>query len=122
MPKMLYLYLLECQNGRLYCGITTDLAARFDKHQRGKGGMFTRLNPPRRMVAATVFENRAEASKAEYQMKQLSVKGKLEVAAGWERQSALPSVEKSQGIHFAIVDSACCAVATLSPTPSRGRG
>jgi len=92
MPKTWYLYLLECQNGRLYCGITTDLAARFYKHQRGKGGMFTRLNPPRRMVAATVFENRAEASKAEYEMKQLSVAEKLRVAAGWGMQSGLPDI------------------------------
>jgi len=90
MPKTWYLYLLECQNGRLYCGITTDLASRFDKHQRGKGGMFTRLNAPRRMVAATVFESRAEASKAEYRMKQLSVVEKLRVAAGWAVMGTLP--------------------------------
>lgn len=86
-----YLYLLVCRNGRLYSGITTDLAARFDKHKRGKGGMFTRLNPPRRMVAATVFENRAEASRAEYRMKQLSVGEKLRVAAEWGMRSGLPS-------------------------------
>lgn len=91
MPQPWYLYLLECQNGRLYSGITTDLGARFDKHQRGKGGMFTRLNAPRRIVAATVFENRAEASKAEYRMKQLSVGEKLRVAAGWTVMGALPS-------------------------------
>ena len=90
MPQPWYLYLLECQNGRLYSGITTDLAARFDKHKRGKGGMFTRLNPPRGIVAATVFENRAEASKAEYRMKQLSVAGKLEIAAGWAVVGTLP--------------------------------
>ena len=94
MPQPWYLYLLECQNGRLYSGITTDLAARFDKHKRGKGGMFTRLNAPRRMVAATAFESRAEASRAEYRMKQLSVAGKLEVAAGWAVMEALPGHEK----------------------------
>ena len=88
--KPWYLYLLECQNGRLYSGITTDLAARFDKHKRGKGGMFTRLNPPRRIVAATVFENRAEASRAEYRMKQLSVGEKLRVAAEWVVAGTLP--------------------------------
>jgi putative endonuclease len=91
MAKPWYLYLLECQNGRLYSGITTDLAARFDKHKRGKGAMFTRLNPPRRIVGATVFENRSEASKAEYRMKQLSVAEKLREAAGWSKQVTLPS-------------------------------
>jgi len=90
MDKPWYLYLLECRNGRLYSGITTDLAARFDKHKRGKGGMFTRLNAPRRIVAAALFENRAEASKAEYQMKQLSAAQKLRVAAGWTPVAMLP--------------------------------
>ena len=90
MPQAWYLYLLECQNGRLYSGITTDLAARFDKHKRGKGAMFTRLNPPRRIVAATVFENRSEASKAEYRMKQLSAAQKRQTAASWV-QLTLPS-------------------------------
>jgi|SRR4051794_37655542 putative endonuclease len=85
-----YLYLLECQNGRLYSGITTDLAARFDKHRRGKGGMFTRLNPPRRIIAATVFADRAAASKAEYGMKQLTAEQKRQTAANWP-QIILPS-------------------------------
>jgi len=91
MTRAWYLYLLECQNGRLYSGITTDLFARFAKHRRGKGGMFTRLNPPRRMVAATVFADRAEASKAEYRMKQLQAAEKMLAAASWP-QLTLPSI------------------------------
>jgi putative endonuclease len=90
MEKPWYLYLLECKNGRLYSGVTTDLAARFNKHKRGKGGMFTRLNPPRRIVAAMMFENRAEASKAEYRMKQLSAAQKLRIASGWAAVGDLP--------------------------------
>jgi putative endonuclease len=92
-PRSWYLYLLECRNGRLYSGITTDLAKRLAKHASGKGAMFTRLNPPLRIVAATVFENRAEASRAEYQMKQLTVAQKLEAAAAWPAQVALPSIK-----------------------------
>jgi putative endonuclease len=92
-PQSWYLYLLECRNGRLYSGITTDLAKRFAKHASGKGAMFTRLNPPLRIVAAMSFENRAEASRAEYQMKQLTVAQKREVAAAWPLRVALPSVE-----------------------------
>jgi putative endonuclease len=103
MPTTWYLYLLECQNGRFYSGITTDLAARFDKHKRGKGGMFTRLNPPRRIVAATVFASRAEASRAEYRMKQLNVGEKLKVAAGWGMRVELPSIEHSKTIRPANV-------------------
>ena len=93
-PQSWYLYLLECRNGRLYSGITTDLAARFAKHASGKGAMFTRLNPPFRIVAATVFENRAEASKAEYRMKQLTAVEKRQIAATWPAPTALPSTAK----------------------------
>jgi putative endonuclease len=89
-PQSWYLYLLECQNGRLYSGITTDVAARFAKHASGKGAKFTRMNPPLRIVAATSFENRSEASKAEYRMKQLTAVRKREVAATWESPPALP--------------------------------
>ena len=88
--KPWFLYLLECRNGRLYSGITTDLAARFAKHCNGKGAMFTRLNPPLRMLAATTFENRSAASKAEYELKQLSAARKRQVAADWPAQRDLP--------------------------------
>ena len=90
-----YLYLLECRNGRLYSGITTDLASRFAKHASGKGAMFTRLNPPLRIVAAAVFESRGEASRAEYRMKQLTVAQKRAAAAAWPAQPGLPSIGKS---------------------------
>jgi predicted GIY-YIG superfamily endonuclease len=54
--------------------------------------MFTRSTPPLRIIAATEFANHAEASRAEYRMKQLSVAGKLEVAASWPLQTLLPMV------------------------------
>lgn len=92
MTNTWYLYLLECKNGRLYTGITTDLAARFDKHKRGKGAMFTRLNPPRCVIAATMFTGRAEASKAEYRMKKLTAAQKLQIAAAWPLLESLPSL------------------------------
>ena len=51
-----YVYLIECRGGRLYTGITPDLAARFEAHRAGKGALFTRLNPPERMLAAQPFD------------------------------------------------------------------
>ena len=92
MKPAWYLYLLECRNGRLYSGITTDLALRFARHVSGKGAMFTRLNPPRRIVAALQFESRAEAGRAEYRMKQLSVAQKRATAAQWPVLPSLPAI------------------------------
>lgn len=66
-----YVYLLECRNGRLYTGITTDIDRRFAEHARGVGAAFTRRNPPKAMLAATPCAGRSDASKLEYRVKSL---------------------------------------------------
>jgi putative endonuclease len=87
-----FVYLLECRNGRLYTGITTDLFARFQKHLSGKGAMFTRINRPSHMVAATCCRNRSEASKIEAAVKKLaSPASKRAFTTSWEISSKLPS-------------------------------
>ena len=90
MAQAWFVYLLECRNGRLYTGITTDLAARYRLHCLGKGAMFTRINRPARMLAATPCADRAEASRMEYATKRLSAAGKRAAAAGWPLREGLP--------------------------------
>ena len=65
------LYLLECENGNYYAGITTDLERRFAEHVFGIGARYTRANPPQRVVAIKEFPDRASASRAEVALKQL---------------------------------------------------
>lgn len=84
-----FVYLLECRNGRLYTGVTVDLAGRFAAHRSGKGAMFTRLNPPRRMLAAQPCVGRSEALKLEHRVKQLRVEEKRRLAAQWSLQLPL---------------------------------
>ena len=72
-----FVYLLECENGRLYTGITNDLAKRFAKHLSGKGAMFTRLNRPARILASKPCKNRSEASRLEYRVKGMPKSKKL---------------------------------------------
>ena len=43
---MNYVYLLRCGDGMLYCGWTTDLAARIRAHNSGKGAKYTRSRLP----------------------------------------------------------------------------
>ena len=90
-----YLYLIQCNNGRLYTGITPNLAARFEAHCAGKGALFTRLNPPHRMLAAQPFESRSAASRAEIQMKGLTPGQKRFLASRWSIQDGLPAVGSS---------------------------
>jgi len=70
------LYLLECENGTYYAGITTDLDRRFAEHVFGIGARYTRANPPLRVVAARQFPDRASASRAEAALKKLPRKDK----------------------------------------------
>ena len=65
------LYLLECENGSYYAGITTDLERRFAEHVFGIGARYTRANPPLRVVAIKEFPDRSSASRAEAALKKL---------------------------------------------------
>ena len=65
-----WLYLIECQGGSLYTGITTDVASRYAAHCAGKGARYTRMYPPVRLLAVQSYPTRSEASKAEHAMKQ----------------------------------------------------
>ena len=76
-----WLYLIECQGGSLYAGITNDLAARYEAHRAGKGARYTRMYPPVRLLAAESYPNRSEASKAEHAMKKRSPADKRAWAA-----------------------------------------
>ena len=88
-----YLYLIECKNGRLYTGITVDLSARFEAHCAGTGAMFTRLNPPRRMLAAKPFDGCSAATRGELQLKRLPPNQKRFLAAQWPIQDGLPNID-----------------------------
>jgi putative endonuclease len=67
-----FLYIIECQGGSLYTGITTDVARRFAQHQAGRGARYTRINPPLRLLLTLSFASRSEALQAEYAIKQMS--------------------------------------------------
>jgi putative endonuclease len=71
-----FLYVIECVDGSLYTGITTDPQARFEAHAAGKGARYTRSHPPVRLVMTEPHPDRSSASKAEYAFKQLSASEK----------------------------------------------
>ncbi len=76
---MYYVYILRCQDDRLYTGITTDIHRRFREHseQNGKGAKFTRSNRPESLAAVWSTANRSLASKLEYRIKALPRTKKL---------------------------------------------
>jgi len=73
-----HVYLIETAKGRLYCGISTDVARRFGEHQAmhegrsKKGAKFFKSDRPLRVVYQEVCANRSEASVRESQIKGFS--------------------------------------------------
>lgn len=72
MAKSWWLYMIECRGGGIYTGIAVDVDARYRKHVAGKGAIYTKLNPPVRLLARQEYPSRRLAAQAEYAMKQLS--------------------------------------------------
>ena len=72
--KEWYLYLLECNDGTFYTGITNALEDRIAKHNAGKGAKYTRGRLPVKLLHAMVCLNHSEALKAEIQLKKLPKK------------------------------------------------
>ncbi len=72
-----FLYILECRDGSLYTGITTNVARRLAEHAGGRGARYTRSHPPRRLRALVVFPDKGSALSAEYAFKSLTRAAKL---------------------------------------------
>lgn len=66
-----WIYFIECLGGGIYIGVARDVERRFARHKIGKGSTYTRLNPPIRLLAKTVYPNRREAMAMERRLKRL---------------------------------------------------
>jgi len=77
-----WVYMIACRGGRIYTGTAKDPDARFRLHRDGKGGAFTRANPPVSMLRCVPYPTRSEACRAEAALKKLPRKGKLAWATG----------------------------------------
>lgn len=73
-PAVWHLYVLLCDNSRLYTGITTDVARRVRQHRgelRG-GAKFTHAAQVVELVYAVQIGSHTTAARAEYRLKQFS--------------------------------------------------
>jgi putative endonuclease len=73
-----FVYILECADGTLYCGITNDIEKRIMAHNSGKtGAKYTKSRRPVVLKYSEKFETKGEALKREHEIKQLSRGEKL---------------------------------------------
>ena len=82
---MYYVYLLECKDGTLYTGITTDVERRFQEHKNGKGGRYTRAKKVKKILYSERLGTRSKASKREVEIKKLSRRDKLNLIKNEKR-------------------------------------
>lgn len=76
---MNYVYILRCNDDSLYTGWTNNLEKRLKAHSSGKGAKYTKARLPVDIVYYEEFEDKIDAMKREYEIKQLKRKEKLEL-------------------------------------------
>ena len=69
---MHYVYIAKCSDGTYYTGYTNDLEKRLLAHNAGKVAKYTRNRIPVEIVYFEEYEDKSEAMKREYAIKQLT--------------------------------------------------
>lgn len=76
---MNYTYILECSDGSLYTGWTTDVERRLSAHNSGKGAKYTRARLPVKLVYFESYDEKVMAMRREAEIKSYSRAKKLEL-------------------------------------------
>ena len=85
---MAVVYILECADGTLYTGWTTDLERRLQAHNSGRGARYTRGRRPLRLAYREEQPTRSAAQKREAAIRRLSRADKLKLVEGrWNGES-----------------------------------
>ena len=71
-------YILECNDGSLYTGITNNIIKRLDAHNAGNGAKYTRGRLPVILEEYKFVDSKSEALKLEYKVKQQPKHQKIE--------------------------------------------
>ena len=77
-----HVYVLECADGSLYTGYTTDVERRVAEHDAGEGAKYTRGRTPVELVHTESFDSRSAATRREHEIKALSRAAKERLVAG----------------------------------------
>lgn len=68
-----HVYMVSCNDGTLYTGITKNLEKRIEAHNSAKdGARYTRSRRPVKLAYSEQVESKSAAARLEYQIKKLS--------------------------------------------------
>ena len=94
--KAWVLYVLKCNDGTLYCGITNDLTRRLAQHNAGKGARYTKGRGPLEVLKSWPAASMSAALKAERAFKALSRTEKEKKIGSRSRKDAISLLLKGE--------------------------
>ena len=77
METKAYMYVLECSDGTLYTGYSTDVQKRLAVHNTGKGAKYTRARLPVKLLYQEEYPDKSSAMSAEALFKHKTRQEKL---------------------------------------------
>ncbi len=79
-----WVYMIRTLSNSIYTGISTDVERRFEEHSTGnpKGARYLKGKGPLELLFKKKIGNKSEASKVEWQIKQLPKDKKEDIVAG----------------------------------------
>jgi putative endonuclease len=89
-----YVYILECDDGSLYTGYTTDVGRRVREHDAGEGAKYTAGRRPVTLRYVEYHPSRSAAQQREYEIKSLSRS---------EKERLVPDQQDRVGVSVAAV-------------------
>ncbi len=78
MEKQWCVYILECQDGTFYTGVTNNIDARMKTHASGKGSKYVNKKGFKKLLKTKSCNDKSDACKCEYQIKKLPRNQKLD--------------------------------------------
>lgn len=77
---MHYAYMVRCVDNTIYSGYSTNPIHREQVHNSGKGAKYTRNRLPIKLIYVEKFDNKSDAMKREWALKQLTHSQKEDLA------------------------------------------
>lgn len=83
-----WVYVVECADGTLYTGYTTDVERRVAEHNDGEGAKYTRGRGPVDLVHVEAYDSQSEALQREHVVKKLRRPAKERLVESGEEEGA----------------------------------
>lgn len=79
MKDQYTLYILKCNDGSLYTGITNDLENRLETHSKKKGSKYVASRLPFELIYQETLPSKSDALKREHAIKAMTRQEKLDL-------------------------------------------